>query len=117
MFKKENLDEGSIGYLLNALSANIDVEFRDRNSNVFEFNDKGDKFYIILIGKVSILKPTIREYNFDACGYYKQLIRLKSENENYLLNATIALNKSIYPVKAEDLDMIEEIMFKFKLHR
>jgi CRP-like cAMP-binding protein len=117
LFKKEGVDDSSVGNLLNGLSANIEVEFREKGKNVFEFHEPGDKFYIILIGKVSVVKPIFKEQLMDAFSYYKYLIKLKADSENYLLSATIAGNTQVYPVKVDELDMIEEVIFKFRLHR
>jgi CRP-like cAMP-binding protein len=117
LLKNENFDESCIGGVLNALSANIEVEYKEKGLNVFECRDMGDKFYIILIGKVNVLKPILKDYFYDYCSYYKHLIKLKADKENYLLSTTIANNSAIFPVRVEDLDIIEEVMFKFRLQR
>jgi CRP-like cAMP-binding protein len=115
LFLKEGVDDSSVGTLLNGLSANIEVEHKGKNSNVFENKELGDKFYIILVGKVSVLKPIYRDQVMDMLAYYRHLIKLKEGNENFLLNTTIANNLQTYAV--DDLDMIEEVIFKLLLRR
>ena len=118
MFKKESItDEIGINNLLISLSYTLEYEYKPENSIVFNINDEGGKFYVIIKGKVDVMKPIKREYNLTSLEYFTELIKLKESSQLVLLNKTIKENKNIFPLKSSDLDKIEMVLNKFKIKR
>lgn len=62
--------------------------------NIFKMKDKGDKFYLILKGKVGVFKLKEVKKNMsykDVLSYIKELIK---RNENYILSKVIDSNNN-----------------------
>jgi len=64
--------------------------------------DIGDKFYIILKGKVSILLDRQIKINLTEEEYYMHLLKLRKYNEINFVNKTIDANKKIFIIGNED---------------
>ena len=71
IFSNEN-NIASIEEKLRDISLNMKYEYFNKNTVMFKYGDKGDKFYIILKGKIGFLIP--------------QKVKLKLNEEEYLIN-------------------------------
>ena len=80
--------------LLSRVSTHIKYEKHPKNKVLMRFGDKGDKYYIILSGSVSILIPHEQVTHLSVVDYMKYLILLYIGKENELLSKTITSNAS-----------------------
>lgn len=75
-----------------------------KNGNfVFKFGEKGNKYYLILKGSVSVLIPKENKVSLSLFDYTKFLIRLYIIRENELLAKTCLANKNIYPLNEREI--------------
>lgn len=75
-----------------------------KNGNfVFKFGEKGNKYYIILKGSVSVLIPKENKVSLSLFDYTKFLIRLYIIREHELLTKTCIANKNIYPLNEREI--------------
>ena len=80
---------------------------------VFKIGDIGDRFYFILSGSVSILKPKeLPEIYMTFIQYLRYCMFLIKQNEDYLLSEVIKANDSLLSVTStEDVKTIYKIVF------
>ena len=71
IFSNEN-NIASMEEKLRDIALNMKYEYFNKNTVMFKYGDKGDKFYIILKGKIGFLIP--------------QKVKLKLNEEEYLIN-------------------------------
>ena len=83
---------------------------------LFKIGDKGDRFYFILSGKITILKPRQINCKMSLQEYLYYLIILIREKEEYLLNEVILNNCTQVPVTTvEEIKNIYKILFMLNL--
>ena len=80
--------------LLSRVSTHIKYEIHSKNKVLMRYGDKGDKYYIILSGSISILIPHEQVTHLSVIDYMKYLILLYIGKENELLSKTITSNAS-----------------------
>jgi len=90
--------------LINQISKHLHHEYIPKNNIVCQYGEKGEKFYIILKGRVNFIVPKpIKCYlNFDE--YMNYLIQLRKNNEYELINNLLAQNRIFFPIDDDDLD-------------
>ena len=95
----------SAGYTKEALdliflkcSNKMKHKFIHKNEVLFKINDVPDNFYLIISGKMSILKPIDVKKEMSGFEYYKYIYSLYKNKEDYLLELTLEKNKELYPV-------------------
>ena len=80
---------------------------------LFRIGDIGDRFYFILSGKVSILKPKKYNYYLTFQQYLTYCTYLHDNNEDFLLNKILLTNYESFPVSSiNDIERINIILFK-----
>ena len=110
--KKSIIEESSLNKILFALANNLEIEKLPKNKIVFKIGETGERFYIILSGKVSILRPKEIEYELTPQQYFIKLAFLNKNKEFYLLNKTIAKNYHTYPIDYKEINIINDIIFR-----
>ena len=86
----------NVSELLGIISSCLGYQFVPCNKVLFKVGDKGDKFFIILKGKVNILilkEITIMMSEQEYCNYIQKLINM---GENQILNNCLQANNDIY---------------------
>jgi CRP-like cAMP-binding protein len=116
--KKEKLPEDHLNNILSAISSNIEVTFLTKGQVIFKVDDPGDKFYIILKGRLAILDTREQKVNTTIDDYYDQLLMLRKGDEKYLFNKTIKANPQVFPITdMNELDKLNELFFKIMLKK
>ena len=64
------------------LISNINYESFDKNSRVMNYGEEGDKFYIILKGRVKMCKPFPKETSFSLHEYINYLLTVRDIENN-----------------------------------
>ena len=87
----------NIDKLLNSLSCNLKLEKKSKDTILFRHGNKGNKFYIVLEGEVSvlILKELENKVEISFKRYFVHLLLLKLLKEDELINKTINSNEKI----------------------
>jgi CRP-like cAMP-binding protein len=102
MLKK--VEDAPISGLLQTISMHIAYEFIVGNRLLFKTGDTGNKFYILLKGRVDILGAQPIKIGMNEKEYITYLGRLRLYGENDLLQKTIQVNRMIYPIESDDFD-------------
>ena len=88
--------------LLFKISFALKYEYFEENKVIFQFGDKGVKFYLVLQGKVSILIPEKKTFSIPQDEYYAYLVKLKKYNELELISKLLTLNKGIFQIDEQE---------------
>ena len=108
----------SLNSLMNTFIKNLTFRYFEKDSFLYHTGEIDNKFYFIIKGRISSLKPikTIEEISFD--NYILYLIDLKNNKEIDLLKNVIKLNSNAAPIKSiDDLKRLNRIIFKRQLQQ
>ena len=106
----------NIDKLLNSLSSNLKLEKISKDTLIFRQGNKGNKFYIILSGEVSILilKEVETKVEISFKRYFLHLILLKMLKEEELIKKSITANAKLkYHFDDKDFDSYYEKIVDF----
>ena len=115
-FLKANLFTESVEKMMVFCCSEMQIKRVKQNEIIFKIGEVPDYFYYIFSGTVDILKPTMFYDNMTGEEYFKYLMKLKRDDEQYIFTETINLNQSIYPIKKSDINQIHYIFFLMMLH-
>ena len=85
------------------ISINMQYEFYNKNTVMFKYGDKGDKFYIILRGKIGFLIPKKIKCILSEEEYFTNLIKLYKNGELEIVRNIMRMNQQIFDF-GEDLE-------------
>ena len=77
---------------------------KEKDEIIIKEGERGDEFYVILKGKVSILLIKNHEYKMTEEEYILHLFKLRKNNQHELIKQTIKLNSLTFPVE-ENFDL------------
>ena len=104
----------SIEQLVGFISSCIKPFKAESNKMIIHIGEKGNQFFIILKGSVSVLVPKERTVRISQKDYENYLKMLFNFNENYLLENTIKHNNKIYKIKEKEIKIIDEDLKKLR---
>lgn len=108
----ENKEE-SIEKLLTFFGLEMKYRLFKEGEEVFKVGDTSIFLYLIIQGKIEILKPT-PEINFlSGYEYFSYIMYLKNHKEEYLLNVNLEENFKQFDIEKSDIDLLPAI---FILH-
>ena len=90
--------------LIEQISIHLRHEYIPKNNLVCRFGEIGEKFYIILKGKVSFFIPKLYKCYLNFEEYLIYLMQLRKNNEFELINNLLLLNRVFYPFEDNNLD-------------
>ena len=100
---KEGFDQKEIfEKLITFCGVEMKYKFFKKGETVFKIGELPDFFYIILWGKVDILKPLPQNKSLTGFQYFCYLMNLKKSNDEHLFNLCIQANKINYRIDFED---------------
>ena len=111
-FKMDNFKKESLVQLLTLCAAQLKYYHLEKDTILFRIGEEPDNFYIILNGKVGVLKPTPKQEEMTGLGYFQHLLNLKKTKEIYILQKTIEKNKLIFDIDYNDIDILSSIVMK-----
>ena len=103
--KRIKNDFDSYEKLLTKLIYVFKYEYYKKNNLIFRFDDSSDKFYLILKGEVDFLVPNEEIIELTIEEYLIYLLRLRNNNEEFLLSQTIQKNIEKFKLSERDFDM------------
>ena len=102
--------------LIYEISFRIKYKFVPENNILFRIGDVPDIFYIIIQGKVEILKPKKIIKRISGFEYFKILLKYQREEEYFLLNEVINLNFHLFEIDKDDLSILKLFLLKLELN-
>lgn len=90
--------------LIEQISVHLRHEFIPKNNLVCRYGEKGEKFYIILKGRVNFLIPKPSKCYLNLEEYIVYLMQLRKNNEFELINNLLVQNRISYPIEDDDFD-------------
>ena len=99
--------------LLFSLSHYVKIEKKAQNNILFRYGNKGNKFYFIFSGELSVLILKETKVKISYIRYFMHLIILKLLKEDDLLYKIILSNLGIDKVSKSDFDYYYENINKF----
>ena len=100
---KEGFDQKEIfEKLITFCGVEMKYKFFKKGEIVFKIGELPDYFYIILWGKVDILKPLAQNKSLTGFQYFCYLMDLKKSKDEHLFNLCIQANKINYRIDSED---------------
>ena len=114
-FKADNLNSDSLDKMLSMCSTAMRHCKLEKNKILFRIGDKGDNFYLIVSGKIEILKPIPIKTSITGLEYYRHIMKLYQTDEHYIMNLTLEANKKIVPIDVKDLPELNLIILKIIL--
>lgn len=97
-----------INVLLMKIALQLKCEKKERDTILFNFGDKGSKFYIILKGSVAVMIPKEINICLSLVDYLKYVVRLFIVKDKELLNRTLNINKNVYYITEQELEIFYE---------
>ena len=114
-FKEDKICNEILDKMLTLCATEMKHLYLESGTTLFRIGDKGDKFYIIIHGKVAVLKPRPKESIMSGFNYFRLLMELKVSKENYILKQTIDTNQKLVKIDIEDLQELQLLIFRTKL--
>jgi len=109
-FKEEFFEQKQIfEKLITFCGVEMRYKFFKKGETIFKIGDLPDYFYMILFGKVDILKPFPKKTALTGYQYFCYLMDLKKTNEEYLFNLCIKENYNNFYIKKEEANDLNYI--------
>ena len=101
-FKDEFEQKEVFEKLITFCGVEIRYKLFKKGETIFKIGELPDYFYMILYGKVEILKPTPKKKLLTGYQYFCYLMDLIKKNENYLFNLCIKENVSDFYIQKDE---------------
>ena len=109
-FRSDNFNAESLDKILFMCSREMKHYYLEKGKVLFHIGDIGDRFYIVLQGKIAVLQPRAITDQMSGFEYYRHLYMLRKHNEKYMLNLTIEANRNIVDIDSKDIDNLHLIL-------
>ena len=98
---------------LKQILINLKYEYYPKNTVMFKYGDKGDKFYIILKGKIGFLIPKKIKCNLNEEEYLSNIIKYYQNGEHELVKYILRYNQQIFDFGEDFEKYINDIINDF----
>ena len=95
--------------LITFCGVEIRYKFFKKGETIFRIGDLPDNFYIILLGKVDVLKPFPEKMLMTGYQYFCYLMQLKKSKDEHLINLCIKENKNHFRIDIDDVKDLKYI--------
>lgn len=102
ILKRDKASELNFSQLVVHFAENMKLILLEKNEILFRLDDIGENFYVIIKGRVAVLKPKKKKYTLTQLGFLSKLREMFKNNETYLLNHTIKNNYELYSFQNYD---------------
>ena len=116
---KEEFDGNKEVYEKLITFCGVEIQYKKYFSGekIFNIGDLPDNFYIILQGKIDIVKPQLKKETMTGKNYFCYLMDLLKEGDKYTFNLCIENNKINYIIEREDVELIQYIFVLLNLEK
>ena len=91
-------------------------KYYKKDETIFRIGEQPDFLYLIIEGKVNILKPLPKKKSLTGNEYFLQLMKYRKNNDKYLYLLCIQENSINYEIKRKDKDLIPFIYLLYRLN-
>ena len=116
-FKKEIEQKEIFEKIITFCGVEMRYKFFKKGDTIFKIGEQPDNFYMILYGKVNILKPLSKTVLYSGYQYFCYLMELKKSKENYLFDLCIKENKSVFYIHKEESNLLNYIYLLIKVEQ
>ena len=89
----------------------------EKGKTIIKIGDPPDYFYTIIFGKANILKPIPKVQYLTGFQYFKYLMNMRKQKENYIFNLCIKNNKHNYYIEPNIGEIIHYIFLLLYLEQ
>ena len=116
---KDEFDDNKEIYekLITYCSVEIQYKRFNKDQKIFNIGDLPDFFYIILYGKIDIVKPIQKKVEFTGNQYFCYLMNLKKKGDNYTYNLCLKNNTNHYFISYEEEYLMPYIYILINLEK
>ena len=116
-FRDEYNDDSIYGKLITFCSLEIKYKKYNKGKRVFNIGDSPDNFYIILNGKVDIIKPLQVRMALTGNEYFLYLMNLLKNEDRYTYNLCIENNDLNYVIEKDEEKYLPYIYISINLSK
>ena len=91
-------------------------KYYKKDEIIFRIGEQPDFLYLIIEGKVDILKPLPKKVYLTGNEYFLQLMKYRRNNDKYLFLLCIQENTFNYEIKRKDKELIPYIYLLYRLN-
>ena len=118
IYFKENFEKKEIfEKLITFCGVEMKYKLFKKGETIFRIGDLPDNFYIILLGKVDILKPEQMKSNLTGYQYFSYLMDLKKSKDEHLFKLCIQANRINFRIDYEDIKNLKYIYIYIMLEQ
>ena len=116
---KDEFDDNKEIYEKLITFCSVEIKYKKyfKGQKIFNIGDLPDFFYIILLGKIDIVKPMQKKIEFTGNEYFFYLMDLKKRGDNYTFNLCIENNTEYYVIVKKDIELIPYIYILINLEK
>jgi len=116
---KDEFDDNKEIYekLITYCSVELQYKRYQKGQKIFNIGDLPDFFYIILYGKIDIVKPIQKKVEFTGNQYFCYLMNLKKNGDNYTYNLCLKNNTNQYFISYEEEYLMPYIYILINLEK
>ena len=111
-FQGDNFNKESLDQILTSCAAQLKYFHLDKDKVLFKIGEEPDNFYMILNGKIGILKPFSFYSEMTGLEYFYYIEQLKKKKEFYIIKLTLEKNKSIFKYDYNDINIVNTVVMK-----
>ena len=114
-FREEFENKKLYEKLITFCGAEMKYKLFKKGETIFKIGDIPDYFYIILYGKVNVMKPLSKKMYISGFQYFCYLMNLKKCNEKYLFDLCIKDNRKNFHIQKDDVEKLPYIFLVINL--
>ena len=100
---------------LSFISLLIKFKYQKKDEYIFRIGEIPDSLYLIIDGKIDVLKPIGKIRRLTGFEYFLQLMKYKKNKDTYLYSLCIQENTLNYEIKTKDKNLIPYIYLTYRL--
>ena len=93
----------------------IKFKYLKKNEVIFRIGESPDFLYLIMDGKINVLKPIAKIKSLTGFEYFLQLMKYRKNKDKYLYSLCIQENTIHYEIRKKDKNLIPYIYLTYRL--
>ena len=111
--KELNNDKKMIENLTTFFGLEFQYQKFQKGEAIYKVDNYPDNFYLVLLGKVDLLKVEPKVVNMTGYEYFCYIMNLRKNNENYRYKLCLEENKDIYWISPDEENLLPYFFLKF----
>ena len=117
LFQNEMKPKGELyNKLLTFLCFQMKFKKVPKDEILFTIGSRTDFFYLIMSGKIEVLKPLSKIHTISGYEYFLHLMNYRKKNEKYLFSLCLTENLKNFEIRPKDAELIPYIYLTYKLN-